>query len=74
MPSLNNKQQINSLPSLLLDEIFKKSQDLDKNSVLLEINTKLDNLIAMLNPPRSAIITGPEVERVIKELNKAKGG
>jgi len=27
----------------------------------------------MLTPPKSAIITGPEVERVLKEIEKARG-
>ena len=39
----------------------------------MELSSKIDHLIDMLTPPKSAIITGPEVERVIKEIEKARG-
>lgn len=57
------------VPSLFLESLKKPSGD----AQLSEINSKLDTLIDMLNPPKSAIITGPEVERVIQQIEKARG-
>lgn len=70
MPDSN--KQINSL-NPFLDALAERSQDQFKNSQIMEISAKLDKLIDMLNPPKSAIITGSEVERVIKEIEKARG-
>lgn len=57
------------IPSLFLESLKKPAGD----AQLSEINSKLDTLIEMLNPLKSVIITGSEVERVIKEIEKARG-
>lgn len=39
---------------------------------LNEISEKLDRLLEILSPPKSLIITGPEVEQIIKQLSEPK--
>lgn len=65
-------KQINS-SNPFLDALVERSQDPFRNGQIMEVSAKLDKLIDMLTPPKSAIITGPEVERVIKEIEKARG-
>jgi hypothetical protein len=52
------------LMDMLAGARFKEVSD----SRIDEINEKLDKLIDLLSPKKSAIITGPEVERIIEKL------
>lgn len=56
-----------------LEALCERSQDPFRNGQIMELSSKIDHLIDLLTPPKSAIITGPEVERVIKEIEKARG-
>lgn len=43
-----------------------------EHAQLSEISEKIDRLLEILSPPKSLIITGPEVEQIIKQLSESK--
>lgn len=62
-----NNQDSSRIPASLK---FPSLQDMTVSAQLEDIKNELAELRALLQPPRSIIITGSEVERVINSLKR----
>lgn len=51
-----------------LHPLFKEFEKVDVASELAKLREEIKSLREALNPPKSALIIGPDVERILKEL------
>ena len=51
-----------------LHPIFKEFEKVDVASEIAKLRNEIQWLREMLIPPKSALIIGPDVERILKEL------